>query len=311
MLVPCTFEQDRDRAATPVDIAQTHSKNTMPAMLAAPVTDPLARAEQKRHDRPVAGAGLRDRDPFSDRRIEVLRKHTWFPATEIQPGTAGRQVPAPHSVKRPGLTGWDWVLQFAPTTASALSIPLDQESVKRRKGREPVVHCPGGPRPIRPVKASRERTDILPDQRPGHFIQRLRTQPSSEMLHAETVRPDRVAATTQDNKPLHELLNIIHARPPIVGTGKPISHRLLRQELGYMELDRRGAELLFQVLTEREEKNSIAIASNESFSGWTKTFSDPRLCAAIVDRLTFNGTIIETGTDSYRLAHTIAQQTTS
>ena len=35
---------------------------------------------------------------------------------------------------------------------------------------------------------------------------------------------------------------------------------------GYMELNRRGAELLFQVLTEREEKNSVAIASNESFS---------------------------------------------
>ncbi|MDZ7910906.1 MAG: IS21-like element helper ATPase IstB [Rhodococcus sp. (in: high G+C Gram-positive bacteria)] len=79
-------------------------------------------------------------------------------------------------------------------------------------------------------------------------------------------------------------------------------------ELGYMELDKRGAELLFQVLTEREEKNSVAIASNESFSGWTKTFTDPRLCAAIVDRLTFGGNIIETGTDSYRLAHTRAQQ---
>ena len=73
-------------------------------------------------------------------------------------------------------------------------------------------------------------------------------------------------------------------------------------ELGYMELDRRGAELLFQVLTEREETASVAIASNESFSGWTKTFTDPRLCAAIVDRLTFNATIIETGTESYRLA---------
>jgi DNA replication protein DnaC len=59
-------------------------------------------------------------------------------------------------------------------------------------------------------------------------------------------------------------------------------------ELGYLELDRRGAEMLFQVLTEREEKNSVAIASNESFGGWTKTFTDPRLCAAIVDRLTFN-----------------------
>ncbi|MER5326897.1 IS21-like element helper ATPase IstB [Streptosporangium roseum] len=78
-------------------------------------------------------------------------------------------------------------------------------------------------------------------------------------------------------------------------------------ELGYMELDRHGAELLFQVLTEREEKNSVAIASNESFSGWTRTFTDPRLCAAIVDRLTFAGNIIETGTDSYRLAQTRAR----
>lgn len=52
-------------------------------------------------------------------------------------------------------------------------------------------------------------------------------------------------------------------------------------ELGYMQLDRRGAELLFQVLTEREDKNSVAIASNESFAGRTKTFTDPRLCAAI------------------------------
>lgn len=71
--------------------------------------------------------------------------------------------------------------------------------------------------------------------------------------------------------------------------------------------DRRGAELLFQVLTEREEKNSIAIASNQSFSGWTDTFTDPCLCATIVDRLTYHGTIIETGTHSYRLAHSRTQ----
>ena len=38
-------------------------------------------------------------------------------------------------------------------------------------------------------------------------------------------------------------------------------------------------------------------------SSWTKTFTDPRLCAAIVDRLTFAGQIIETGSTSYRLAH--------
>jgi DNA replication protein DnaC len=48
----------------------------------------------------------------------------------------------------------------------------------------------------------------------------------------------------------------------------------------------------------------VAVASNEPFSRWTKTFTDPRLCAAIVDRLTFGGHIIGTGTTSYRLAYT-------
>jgi len=45
-----------------------------------------------------------------------------------------------------------------------------------------------------------------------------------------------------------------------------------------MELDRRGAELLFQVLTEREERNSVAIASNESFPAGPRP-SPTRGCA--------------------------------
>ena len=51
---------------------------------------------------------------------------------------------------------------------------------------------------------------------------------------------------------------------------------------------------------EREERASIAIASNAAFSEWTSTFTDPQLYAAIVDRLTFDH-IITTGADSYRL----------
>ncbi len=50
-----------------------------------------------------------------------------------------------------------------------------------------------------------------------------------------------------------------------------------------------------------EEKASIACASNAPFSEWGATFTDPRLAAAVVDRLTFNAHIIQTGTRSYRL----------
>jgi len=76
---------------------------------------------------------------------------------------------------------------------------------------------------------------------------------------------------------------------------------LCLDELGYLHLDRRGAELLFQVLTERDERASIAVASNAPFSEWGQTFSDPRLAGAVVDRLTFRAHILETGSQSYRL----------
>jgi DNA replication protein DnaC len=76
---------------------------------------------------------------------------------------------------------------------------------------------------------------------------------------------------------------------------------LLLDELGYVQADPRGAELLFQIITEREERASIAIGTNLPFSEWGAVFPDPRLVAAIVDRVTFNAHILETGTQSYRL----------
>lgn len=79
---------------------------------------------------------------------------------------------------------------------------------------------------------------------------------------------------------------------------------LCLDELGYVHLDPRGAELLFQIITAREERASIACASNAPFSEWGATFTDPRLAAAVVDRLTFNAHIIQTGSSSYRLSAT-------
>jgi len=76
---------------------------------------------------------------------------------------------------------------------------------------------------------------------------------------------------------------------------------LCLDELGYVQIDPRGAELLFQIIAEREERASVAIATNLPFSEWGTVFPDPRLVAAIVDRVTFNAHIIETGTKSYRL----------
>ncbi|WP_338895226.1 IS21-like element helper ATPase IstB [Streptomyces sp. TG1A-60] len=75
---------------------------------------------------------------------------------------------------------------------------------------------------------------------------------------------------------------------------------LCLDEFGYLNLDRKGAKLLFQIFTEREECKATAVATNSPFAEWDKTFGDPRLCAAIADRITFRCTLIQTGTDSYR-----------
>ncbi len=79
-------------------------------------------------------------------------------------------------------------------------------------------------------------------------------------------------------------------------------------ELGYLHLDRRGAELLFQVITEREESSSVLVGTNLPFSEWGSVFPDARLAAAVVDRITFRAKILETGTDSYRLRATVNAQ---
>ncbi len=76
-------------------------------------------------------------------------------------------------------------------------------------------------------------------------------------------------------------------------------------ELGYLHLDRRGAELLFQVITDREEASSLMVGTNLPFGEWTSIFADVRLAAAVVDRITYKAKIIETGVDSYRLRSAI------
>lgn len=77
---------------------------------------------------------------------------------------------------------------------------------------------------------------------------------------------------------------------------------LLLGELGYIRLDPRGAELLFQIITEREEKSLHRPGDQPPVQRVGAVFPDPRLAAAIVDRVTYNAHILETGTQSYRLA---------
>jgi DNA replication protein DnaC len=78
---------------------------------------------------------------------------------------------------------------------------------------------------------------------------------------------------------------------------------LLLDELGYLALPDGAAELVFQVISERNERGSLIVTTNLPFGEWSKVFADPRLAKAVVDRITHRAHIIDTGTESWRFRH--------
>jgi DNA replication protein DnaC len=78
---------------------------------------------------------------------------------------------------------------------------------------------------------------------------------------------------------------------------------LVLDELGYLALPDGAAELVFQVISERNERGSLIVTTNLPFGEWTKVFPDPRLAKAVVDRITHKAHIIDTGTESWRFRH--------
>jgi DNA replication protein DnaC len=83
---------------------------------------------------------------------------------------------------------------------------------------------------------------------------------------------------------------------------------LILDELGYLPLTKADSELLFQVISQRQERLPLIITTNLPFSEWTSIFPDPRLCKALIDRITHRAHIIETGQQSVRLEQTLQQR---
>ena len=79
-------------------------------------------------------------------------------------------------------------------------------------------------------------------------------------------------------------------------------------EVGYVPLADIGAEFLFQVISDRAERAAIIVTTNLPFSEWTTVFPNPRLCKALLDRITDRAHIIETGTESFRFRRTMERR---
>jgi DNA replication protein DnaC len=77
---------------------------------------------------------------------------------------------------------------------------------------------------------------------------------------------------------------------------------LLLDELGYLPIDKRGADLLFQVVAARYESGSIVVSTNRAFRDWGKNFDvDNTLATAMIDRLMHHGEAIVIQGESYRM----------
>ena len=76
---------------------------------------------------------------------------------------------------------------------------------------------------------------------------------------------------------------------------------LIIDEIGYLPVDRQGANLFFQLIAKRYEKNSTIITTNQPFSKWTEIFTSPSIANAILDRLLHHSHIVKITGPSYRL----------
>jgi DNA replication protein DnaC len=76
---------------------------------------------------------------------------------------------------------------------------------------------------------------------------------------------------------------------------------LIIDEIGYLPLDIKGANLFFQLVAKRYEKNTTILTSNKMFSQWNEVFSDLTIASAILDRILHHCTVINIKGDSYRL----------
>ena len=76
---------------------------------------------------------------------------------------------------------------------------------------------------------------------------------------------------------------------------------LIVDEVGYSQLDRESAELMFQLVCSRYEKGSIILTSNKFFSDWGEVMSDTVIATALLDRLLHHAHVVNIRGDTYRL----------
>ena len=107
---------------------------------------------------------------------------------------------------------------------------------------------------------------------------------------------------------VHELMEARDQRRLLRLQKQLANHKLLIiDELGFVPLSKTGAELLFELVSQRYERAAV-LTSNLPFDEWTETFGSERLTGALLDRLTHHVHILEMNVESFRLNHSRARK---
>lgn len=83
---------------------------------------------------------------------------------------------------------------------------------------------------------------------------------------------------------------------------------IILDEFGYIPVDRDGARLLFQVVSDSYETRSLIITTNVEFSHWGSVFTDDQMAAAMIDRIAHHGHLVMFEGESYRMKHALMRQ---
>ena len=123
-----------------------------------------------------------------------------------------------------------------------------------------------------------------------------RSQKSGQVMLASTVGFTTAAGLVHEmmeSRDARRLLNLQRQLPRL--------KLLIIDELGFVPLPPTGAELLFEVFSQRYERGSTMVTTNLPFDEWTEVFGSERLTGALLDRLTHHVHILEMNGESYRL----------
>lgn len=103
----------------------------------------------------------------------------------------------------------------------------------------------------------------------------------------------RLRRARDEGGPGRELAQIGRAELPVV------------DELGFLPLDADGARLLFQVVSQAYERQSVVLTTDPGSSGWGSAFGDDQMAAAVIDRVARHGRPLQSGGESYRVRHAL------